>query len=98
MTQWIILAAGRGSRMKEYCVDQPKGELLVDGVSLIERQLKCAREIGVSSSVIVGGYKVEKLVYDAQLVVNEEYQFSTSEFDLMFDENGNYIPPDSEKK
>ena len=82
MTQLIILAAGRGSRMKEFCADQPKGELLVDGVSLIERQLKCAREIGVGSSVIVGGYKFEKLVYNAQLVVNEEYQSTNSVYSL----------------
>lgn len=56
---------------------------------------------GMSWEGHLSGFCVGTLLayfYRQKGIVNEEYQFSTSEFDLMFDENGNYIPPDSEKK
>ena len=37
-------------------------------------------------------------LYRHQGIVKEQYQFSTSEFDSFFDENGNFLPPKLEEE
>jgi hypothetical protein len=34
------------------------------------------------------------IVHRKKGIVKKEYQFSTTEFDLLFDENGNFSPPE----
>lgn len=41
----------------------PKGMLVVDGRTVIERQLETLRSIGVADIVIVTGYQAEKIAY-----------------------------------
>lgn len=53
----IILAAGRGSRLgfhTEYC---PKGFVLLDGIPLIQRQIKTLKLAGISDIAVVTGYR-----------------------------------------
>lgn len=57
----IILAAGRGSRMKELTDDQPKCLVTLHGKSLLDRQLDAIRDAGISEIGIVTGYKHELL-------------------------------------
>ena len=57
----IILAAGRGSRMKHLTDDIPKCLLKFRGKSLIDWQLQAINEAGVSEISIVTGYKRELL-------------------------------------
>lgn len=57
----IILAAGRGSRMKAMTDERPKCLLELYGKSLLERQLDAIRDAGVSEISIVTGYKREML-------------------------------------
>lgn len=57
----IILAAGRGSRMKELTDDQPKCLVTLHGKSLLDRQLDAIRGAGISEIGIVTGYKHELL-------------------------------------
>ncbi len=58
----IILAAGRGSRMKNLTDEVPKCLVELRGKSLLEWQLQALREAGVSDISIVTGYKRELLV------------------------------------
>jgi len=64
----IILAAGRGSRMKEMTDDRPKCLVELRGKPLLEWQLAALRKAGVDEIAIVTGYKRELL---ANLSVKE---------------------------
>ncbi len=57
----IILAAGRGSRMKSLTEERPKCLVELAGKALLDWQLEALREAGVSEIAIVTGYKRELL-------------------------------------
>ena len=57
----IILAAGRGSRMKNMTDDRPKCLVELNGKTLLERQLEALRAAGITDIGIVTGYKHEML-------------------------------------
>jgi choline kinase len=57
----VILAAGRGSRMKALTDELPKCLVELRGKSLLDRQLKALREAGIGEIAIVTGYKRELL-------------------------------------
>lgn len=63
----IILAAGRGSRMKNLTDECPKCLVELRGKSLLDWQLKALREAGITEIAIVTGYKRELLI-DRELV------------------------------
>lgn len=57
----IILAAGRGSRMKDLTDERPKCLVKLRGKVLLDWQLEALREAGISEMAIVTGYKRELL-------------------------------------
>lgn len=57
----IILAAGRGSRMKDLTEARPKCLVELRGKTLLDRQLEALRAAGISEIAIVTGYKRELL-------------------------------------
>lgn len=57
----IILAAGRGSRMKTLTQDQPKCLIKVKGKALLDWQIEALRVAGISEIGVVTGYRREKL-------------------------------------
>jgi choline kinase len=57
----IILAAGRGSRMKSKTDDNPKCLVKLDGEALLDRQLRALRDGGADQIAIVTGYRGEML-------------------------------------
>ena len=57
----IILAAGRGSRMKKISSERPKCLVEVFGQSLLSFQLLALRSAGITDIAIVTGYKREML-------------------------------------
>jgi len=57
----IILAAGRGSRMKKYTDDRPKCLVELHGKPLLDWQLDALRDAGIDEIAIVTGYKRELL-------------------------------------
>ncbi len=59
----IILAAGSGTRMGEYTEDLPKGMLSICGKTIIERQIKLFRNIGLNEILIITGFKSELINY-----------------------------------
>lgn len=52
----IILAAGFGSRFVPYTFEKPKGMVEVDGVPMLETQIKQLHEAGITDITIVVGY------------------------------------------
>jgi choline kinase len=57
----IILAAGRGSRMKSLTDERPKCMVELRGKTLLEWQLEALRGAGISEIAVVTGYKRELL-------------------------------------
>lgn len=57
----IILAAGRGSRMKDETLDLPKCLVKLDGKPILERTIMTLRRSGIEQIAIVTGYKGEQL-------------------------------------
>ncbi|MDE5562525.1 MAG: phosphocholine cytidylyltransferase family protein [Clostridiales bacterium] len=59
----IILAAGKGQRLKQYADGLPKGMLSFAGQPLIERQLQTLRGVGIDDITIIRGYEREKILF-----------------------------------
>ena len=71
----IILAAGVGSRMKKYTKLIPKGMIVINKKTLIERQIEILKSVGINEIVIVTGYKSELINYKmAKYYHNENYK------------------------
>lgn len=60
----IILAAGRGSRLKEMTDSAPKCQVPLGGIPMIERQIAAFRQAGISDITLVTGYRGEMLRYE----------------------------------
>ena len=70
----IILAAGMGSRLKKYTQNLPKGMLMYQGKTLIERQIETFRRNGISDIIIVRGFAAEIINYaDIKYFDNKNY-------------------------
>ena len=67
MTRWsavhdaLILAAGRGTRMRHLTEEVPKPMLPVAGRPLLEHILDALRDAGIDRCVIVTGYRAERI-------------------------------------
>lgn len=57
----IILAAGLGSRLRPHTSDRPKCLVEIDGVSILDRQIKVLHSRDINEIVIVGGYRADLL-------------------------------------
>lgn len=62
----IILAAGRGSRMRQLTDDRPKCLVTLRGTCLLDRQLAALRAAGMTEIGIVTGYRRELLAAHVQ--------------------------------
>lgn len=70
----VILAAGRGSRMRHLTDDRPKGLTPLHGIPLVERQCTALRAGGASRIGIVTGYMAERFdVYADQCFHNPRW-------------------------
>lgn len=57
----LILAAGKGTRLRPYTLDRPKCLVEVEGVSLLDRQIEVLRSEGVTDITLIGGYRSDML-------------------------------------
>jgi NDP-sugar pyrophosphorylase family protein len=55
----VILAAGKGTRMKDLTADMPKPMLRVNGVPVLERIVKNLSAAGIRDLLIITGYKAD---------------------------------------
>lgn len=70
----IILAAGKGTRLKPLTDDKPKCLVPILGKPIIEHQLEIFKNIFQKKSIVVSGYKTEKLNYlNTDLIINDEF-------------------------
>jgi choline kinase len=86
----IVLAAGRGTRLKSSWPDLPKGFVEIAGERLIERSTRLLRENGVRRIVIVAGHKADAYYElsaqhpDIEIVENPEFATTESMASLAY--------------
>lgn len=78
--QALILAAGRGKRLKKYGEEKPKSLYEFNGKSLLQRKIEIFNNLGVEEILIVVGYKAEmiekavKNYENVSLIYNPHYE------------------------
>ena len=71
----VVVAAGLGSRLLPLTDELPKCKLDVQRKPMLHRALSTFTDLGISKSVVIGGYKADKLILpdESTLVLNHEY-------------------------
>ena len=74
----IILAAGMVSRLRPLTLNMPKPLIKINNESIIERQIKFIREIGINEIIVMTGYLKEefeflKEKYGVKIIYNDKY-------------------------
>tara|TARA_B100000686_G_scaffold354783_1_gene467197 strand:+ start:4064 stop:4828 length:765 start_codon:yes stop_codon:yes gene_type:complete len=70
----IIIAAGRGKRMKKVTEEIPKCLLPIAGRPLMEIQLEILRSLGIFDVNVIKGYKKEKISFpEVKYFINDDY-------------------------
>ena len=91
----IIIAAGLGSRLKNYTEDLPKCMLKFGDKTLLERQIEAYRDCGINNISVIRGYKKEKINYeDLRYYENPDFENNNILNSLFYAEeelNGNVI-------
>lgn len=71
----VILAAGRGSRIKPLSDNIPKSLLKINGKSILQTNIETIKSCGIHDIVIVKGYKAELINFPGiRYYVNENYK------------------------
>lgn len=69
----VILAAGRGSRMKKLTAQKPKCLLQLANKPLLQWQLAALKQGGINEIILVRGYKKELLIGDFSTIDNPNW-------------------------
>lgn len=79
----IILAAGKGTRLKPLTNDKPKCLVSVNEKPLVEYQLEIFKKHSIKNTFIVSGYKSGKLNYlNVPLIINELFDSTNMLYSL----------------
>ena len=74
-TQVIILAAGQGKRLRPLTDHIPKSLVPLDGISILDRQIKTFNQLGLKSIHVVTGYLRDQIsTRPVQIHVNDRYE------------------------
>lgn len=60
----IILAAGMGNRFGKYTEGRPKCLLEVGGISILERQIRTFRRLGINDIVVIKGFAADQINFE----------------------------------
>lgn len=91
VTTAVLLAAGTGSRLQPLTDDAPKCLTEIDGIPILERQIRCLRQWGFKRLVVVVGYMEHRIreFLDAwtgglriEYVVNPRYRTTNNIYSL----------------
>jgi 2-aminoethylphosphonate-pyruvate transaminase len=83
----VILAAGRGSRLKDKTLNKPKGFLIIDGMPVVEQSICRLLSVNIEKIFIGTGYLsnfYEELMnkYPVMCVENKKYDITGSMYTL----------------
>ncbi len=74
----IILAAGKGTRLRPVTNNIPKCLTPVGGKSILEWQIEVAQKCGIKEIIVVGGYKKEKIDFPNIKVLSNDFFETTN--------------------
>ena len=74
----VVIAAGIGLRLKPFTDELPKCMLDVRGKPILDRALSTFRDLGISRSVVIGGYKSDRLLLPELCTLVLNHQFRTN--------------------
>ena len=81
---FVILAAGKGERLKPLTNETPKCLVKLFGKSLLDWQIETFRKLGISDITIITGYKNESINYsNTKKIVNTRFD-STNMVETLF--------------
>jgi len=84
----IIIAAGKGTRLKGLTKDQPKCLLPIGGKSILQHQLDVYRSNGIENISIIKGYCEEKIDLEGiTYFINDDYSNNNILLSLMYAES-----------
>ena len=84
MTHCIILAAGEGTRLRQFTYDRPKGLVPLLGKSLVSHQIGTLKTCGIENIAIATGYKAEKFAALGHQMFHNEFFASTNMVESLF--------------
>ncbi len=77
---FLVLAAGKGSRFENNNLNKPKSLIKIKGTSLIENIIDCAVKLNINKINVVTGYKSQKI----KKIISKKYK------NIKFINNKNY--------
>lgn len=83
----VILAAGKGSRLRPHTDKLPKCMVEIAGKPIIHHQLKTLAKAGVKDVTVVGGYQSDKITGDFHRVQNHNFETTNMVSSLFCAEN-----------
>ncbi len=70
----IILAAGEGKRLKPFTDNSPKCLILLEGKSILDRQIETMRACGIEDIIVIKGYRADMIIRgDVRYYINPQY-------------------------
>lgn len=80
----IILSAGCGSRLGKYTKELPKGLLKIAGKTILDIQIECYHNVGITDITLVKGYKGDAINIDGiKYYWNNEFESTNMVVSLM---------------
>jgi len=87
----VILAAGRGSRLRDVTGDDPKCLMRIGDSTLLDRQTRSLRACGIDQIAVVAGFGADKVRRacrpDIDLIMNARYETTNSLYSLWLARN-----------
>ena len=80
----IILAAGKGERLRPLTDNIPKCMVELFGKTLLDRQIEIFRKFGISEIIVVTGYKSEKIKNNNVILMQNKLYDSTNMVETLF--------------
>jgi choline kinase len=82
----VILAAGRGGRLRGIVGDRPKGLAVAGDCTLLERQIRTLRDCGVSHITVVAGFRAAEVTRvcgpGVNIIENRDYATTNNLYSL----------------
>ena len=80
----IILAAGKGERLRPLTNDKPKCLVELFGKSLLEWQIETFQNSGITDITVVSGYKSDLINFPETTILKNEKYNSTNMAETLF--------------
>jgi len=80
----IILAAGKGERLRPLTDNIPKCMVELFGKTLLDRQIELFEKFGISEIIVVTGYKSEKIRNNKVILMQNKLYDSTNMVETLF--------------